>query len=604
MKLQKQFRSLGSPEVKVIDKEARTMEFPFSSELPVDRYFGTEILSHKDGAFDLNRLNDGHPLLWNHDPSQVIGVVERAELRSDKRLWATVRFSQNLKAQEVLKDIEDGILRNVSFGYQIEEMMLTKAGKGGPDEYTATKWMPFEVSVVSIPADPTVGIGRSKEDEALEVKILNLEDKPKGEFRVMELTAEQKALAEAKLVADATQNERIRSTSIQALGEKFEKKDLARQLVEGGKSIEEARAIFLEAIGAKQVALTGTEGEVGLSSKEKKNYSWVRALNFLANPNDMTARKAAAFELEVSLAAADRAGKSSRGLMIPVDMLRDLTVGVAADGGNLVGTQLQSQSFIDLLRNKSVVQRAGAQVLNGLVGNIAIPKQTGAATAYWVAESGSPTESKQALGQVAMSPKTVGAYTDYSRKLLIQSSIDVESFVRNDLAQVLALEIDRAALYGSGASNQPMGLKAVLAAFNTASQELNQAGATPTFAEVVSLESKISSANADVMGMKYICNASQAGALKTAEKASGYPVYLLDGGKMNGYETLVSNQIETGDLWFGNWSDLMMGFWSGLDLMVDPYSLSTQGAVRIVALQDCDIAARHEVSFSRGNNTP
>ena len=115
-------------------------------------------------------------------------------------------------------------------------------------------------------------------------------------------------------------------------------------------------------------------------------------------------------------------------------------------GGNLVATDLMADAFIDLLRNRSVVQRAGAQTMNGLVGNVAIPKQTGAATAYWVAESGAPTESQQTVGQVTMTPKTVGAYTDFSRRLILQSSLDVENMVRNDLAQVIALAIDKAAL--------------------------------------------------------------------------------------------------------------------------------------------------------------
>jgi HK97 family phage major capsid protein len=422
--------------------------------------------------------------------------------------------------------------------------------------------MPYEVSFVSIPADQSVGMGRSETDEKIDVRI-NVPKMGKGERSMDEeqKRAEAAAAAAAKAKADGAAEERARVGAINALGEKFAKKDLARQLIEGGKSIDESRAAFLESIGAKQVALTGNEAEVGMSESDKREYSWIKALAYLANPNDRQARERAKFELEVSEAAAQKTGKASRGLMVPVDMLRhrmrrDLTVGVSTAGGNTVANELHAESFIELLRNKSVVQQAGATTLSGLVGNIQIPKQTGATTAYWVAESGSPTEGQQTVGQVNMSPKTVGAFTDYSRKLLLQSSIDVENFVRNDLAAVIALELDRVALYGSGASNQPTGLKALLAGGN---QEKNFAAATPTFAEVISLETAVTSANGDIGSMAYILNASMRGALKAAQKVSGYPSFIMESnGSMNGYGSLVSNQAASGDVLFGVWSQLIM----------------------------------------------
>jgi HK97 family phage prohead protease len=138
--------------------EDRTYEFPFSSEYPVARYFGNEILSHEKGAADLSRLNDSAPLLFNHDPDRVIGVVERAYLDDKKRKgYAKVRFSRNPFAQEILSDVKDGVLRNVSFGYSIDKMEEREGG-----DFVATSWAPYEVSVVSIAADPhQVGIGRS-----------------------------------------------------------------------------------------------------------------------------------------------------------------------------------------------------------------------------------------------------------------------------------------------------------------------------------------------------------------------------------------------------------------------------------------------------------
>lgn len=652
IKLGKLKRAFERGDVK-IDADSRTVEFPFSSEQPVERWFGKEILSHERSAVDLARFHDGANVLFNHDMDQVLGVIERAWIGDDKRGHVRIRFSKSSFAQEKFQDVQDGILRNVSFGYEIQAIERTKQEESG-DTYTASKWMPYEVSIVSVPADHTVGIGRSADDTGIELEVVDktnagallgqiiskavrdeivrqkdpggilsseseIEKIEKIEIKTQEAPAskgEKMTPEEIKTMQDkAKAEERERSASILALGEKFAQREMARELVDGGKSIDEARAAFLEKMGQTQKPVTGKEGEVGMNERDLRQYSFMRALNALANPTDRKAQEAAGFEREVSDAAAKKSGKASRGLMIPVDVLkharRDLNVGTSTAGGNLVATDLDSASFIELLRKKMVVQQAGATVFNGLVGSVAIPKHgsnsspsTGPGTAYWVAESGAPTESQQVLAQVSMSPKTVGAFTDISRKLLIQSSIDIENFVKGDLAQVIALAIDNAALYGAGSSNEPTGLKVALAAYNSASQESNFTAATPTFAEIVGLESKVTSLNADIGAMKYLINASMAGALKTKEKASGYPVYVLEKGEMNGYGALMSNQIASGDVFFGVWSQLILGFWSGLDLMVDPYAGSTSGTVRVVALQDCDIALRHHEAFARGNDTP
>ena len=569
--------------------EDRTYEFPFSSEYPVARYFGNEILSHEMDAADFSRLNDGAPLLFNHNPDRVIGVVERAYMdKKKKRGYARVRFSRNPFAQEVLSDVKDGVLRNVSFGYSIDKMEEREGG-----DFVATSWAPYEVSVVSVPADPGVGIGRSLEEP---------ETKPAASAApsTEPIPAMENTTPDLEVVrAEAVEAERTRIAEVTSLCSKHGMEDLGRQLVESGRSIDEARAAVLDKLNIKEEPVTMQAAEIGLSEKESRSFSFLRAINYLANPTDRNAREAAAFEIEASEAAAAKLGRSSRGITIPMDVLtRDLNVGTASAGGNLVETQLDSANFIDLLRNASALDQAGATVLTGLTGNVNIPRQSGAATAYWVAESGSPTESQQTIDQISMTPKTCGAFTDYSRKLMIQSSIDVENMVRNDLARVLALEIDRVGLYGSGSSNQPLGLKDTTGVLTE-----DFAADTPTFSEVVALESDVSGANALLGSPVYLMNSAMRGSLKTKAKDSGSGLFVMEGGLVNGYEGVLSNQVASGDLWFGNFADLIIGYFSGLDIMVDPYTGSTSGTVRVVALQDVDIAVRHPESFSRGNNT-
>ena len=566
--------------------EERTFEFPFSSEYPVARYFGNEILSHESKAADLSRLNDGAPLLFNHNPDRVIGVVERAYIDGNKRRgYARVRFSRNPFAQEILSDVKDGVLRNVSFGYSIDKME-----ERGSGDFVATAWSPYEISVVSVPADPGVGIGRSLEDDTAASAAPTPDPIPSMENTTPDL---------AVVRAEAAEAERARISDITSLCTKHGMEDLGRQMVESGRSIDEARAAVLDKLNIPQETVTMQAADIGLSEKESRSFSFLRAINYLSNPTDRSAREAAAFEIEASEAAAAKLGRQSRGITIPQDVLRrDLNVGTASAGGNLVATDLDAGSFIDLLRNASALDQAGATVLTGLTGNVAIPRQSGAATAYWVAESGSPTESQQTVDQVSLVPRTVAAYTDFSRRLMIQSSIDVENMVRSDLASVIALKIDAAGLYGTGSNSEPLGLKNT-----TGIGTVDFAAAAPTFAEVVDLESDVATANALLGTPVYLMNAAMRGNLKTTKKDAGSGIFIMENGEVNGYRGVLSNQVASGDLWFGNFADLIIGYFSGLDLMVDPYTHSTSGTVRVVAMQDCDIAIRHAESFSRGNDT-
>ena len=567
--------------------EERTYEFPFSSEFPVARYFGNEILSHEGESADLSRLNDGAPLLFNHNPERVIGVVERAYIDGNKRRgYARVRFSRNAFAQEILGDVKDGVLRNVSFGYSIDKME-----ERGSGDYVATAWSPYEISVVSIPADNTVGIGRSLVPAPDAASAAPSPDP----LPPMENTAPDLAVVRA----EAVEAERTRISSINALCTKHRMADLGQQLVESGRSIDEARAAVLDKLNVPQETVNMSAAEIGLSAQESRRFSFLRAINYLANPTDRSAREAAAFEIEASDAAAAKLGRQSRGITIPQDVLRrDLNVGTASAGGNLVATDLDAGSFIDLLRNASALDQAGATVLTGLTGNVAIPRQSGAGTAYWVAESGAPTESQQTVDQVSLTPKTVAAFTDYSRRLMLQSSIDVENMIRTDLATVVALKIDLAGLYGTGSNSEPLGLK-----LTTGIGTEDFAADAPTFAEVVALESDVATANALMGSPVYLMNAAMRGNLKTTKKDAGSGIFIMENGEVNGYRGVLSNQVAANDLWFGNFADLIIGYFSGLDLMVDPYTHSTSGTVRVVAMQDVDIAVRHPESFTRGNNT-
>lgn len=593
-----------------INEEARTAALAFASETPYERWWGIEILECTATAMRQGRLRSGANLLCDHDTRDVVGVVESVEIGADRVARAVVRFGKSARAEEVWQDVKDGIRRNVSVGYLIHKAQLVET-KEGLETYRVTDWEPLEVSLVSVPADATVGVGRSLDQPALPGAERQQAQPASTETASIETRKETPAMEPevkpAPAVKVETPAQRNHAAEIAAIAATVPGgADLAMRSLQAGHTVEQFQQEVIRHMANKPLPTA----DIGMDKKELKQYSLLRVLNALANPTDANAQRAAAFERECSDAAAQKLGKQARGFLVPFDVqARDLVAGTPTAGGNVVATDLLAGSFIDLLRNAMVLDSLGARMMTGLVGNVAIPKLTGAATAYWVAENNAPTESQQTIGQVTMTPKTVGAFTDISRRLLMQASLSVEAMVQQDLATVLGLAIQQAAINGSGASNQPTGILTTVGIGDVAG---GTNGLAPTWAHMVALETAIATANADVGTLAYLTNAKVRGKLKGTEKFSagtGAPVWADGNTPLNGYRAAVTNAVPSNltkgtssgvcsAIIFGNFADLMIGMWGGLDLTVDPYSGSTAGTVRVVALQDVDVAVRNAESFA------
>jgi HK97 family phage major capsid protein len=280
-----------------------------------------------------------------------------------------------------------------------------------------------------------------------------------------------------------------------------------------------------------------------------------------------------------------------------------LNIATTGVGALQTGT---SNTMIGLLRNRMQITQLGATMMNNMVGDFDIPKQTASGSAYWVGEDTAPTTSNQTIGQVSFSPNTVGAYTDYTRRFTKQTSVDAEAFVRNDLNRVLALEFDRTAINGSGSGSEPEG---ILQNSTIPTVAIATNGGALTWGVVVDLETEVAVDNADVNSMAYLTNAKAAGHAKQTQKVSGEPRFILENNEMNGYQVAVSNQVPS-DLTkgsgtalsaaiFGDFSTVFLATWGGVDVNVDPYSLSTKGSVRVVVLLDADLKFRHEESLAK-----
>jgi HK97 family phage major capsid protein/HK97 family phage prohead protease len=619
--------------VEKIDKEARTIELSFSSEIEVKRWGMIEILDHSPKSVDLSRLNNSGPLLFNHDLDEVLGVIERAWLDGTGKGRALVRFSKRQDAEEVWQDIQDGILKNVSVGYRINEVKLKETRDDGTDVYLVTKWEPYEISIVTAPADPSVGVGRTlqtpqqpekpispmkdkliaacaargitlKGDETEDqlLSLLGTKPEPKPEKRGIEVGEDH---------SDAVKAERQRMADITTAAKKLKLPELGERFVNEGRSVADFNAAALEEVTKRGAAFKEANSPIGLTDNEARSFQFLNLIRSLADPQNKGLREAAAFELDVCEAARSHK-RNARGTVIPVDVLRkplsaearrDIVSiktgsGYTGTGGETVQTTLLASSFFELLRNRTSIMRLGT-ILGGLVGDIDIPKQlTNAANAGWIGEDEQAPNRDMTFGSISLSPKTVACYGHVTRKMLMQSSLDVEALLRRDLATAMAQAIDVAGYYGDGTGNAPTGIR-----YTDGVNALYFGASAPTYAELVEMETLIEEANLDVAASRYVHNARMKGLFKTTKKVAGSSTetFLWEGNGVNGYTSDVTNQIENGHTFFGDFSELLIGMWGGLDIIVDPYTQSSRGRIVVNNFQDVDFEVRRPEAFVFGS---
>lgn len=590
-------------ELRAAEADGDLIPCTLTTETPVDRGDFDEILSCDPRDMDLSRAP--LPLIVQHDHTQLnVGVVEQIR-GEDGKLKGLARFGSGTQAREILADVKAGVVRSLSVGYLLIKK-LTETGRT-----VRFAWMPYEVSVVSVPADPNAGFYRSHTTNPHTIKgnimtdITITDNHP--DTRLQRRSANQAAM-----------EERERVQEIAAIGQQFKLQNEANRAIAEGTSLDAFRKWVMANLKDVGTLRLSESSELGLSRREVEQFSFVKAILAQVDPANHAHR--AGFEMEASRALAQKLRRDPRGIYVPGEVLRhrhqrDLVAGTPSAGGNLVATQHYADSFITLLRNRSHVVNLGATTIGDLVGNVAIPSQTGAASVFWVAEGGAPTESAQTFGQVPLTPKTVAAFTDFTRRMLLQATPDIESIVRADLAGIIGVEMDRVAINGSGLSNEPLG---ILNATGIGSVAIGANGGPITWTHVLQLEEAIANANADEGALAYMTNNKVRRALKgttkvSADAGAGFiwsdEARGPDGyGSLNGYKAAASNNVPsnltkgTGTnlsaMIFGNWADVLIGQWGGLDILVDKFTNGTSGGTRVIAFLDMDIAIRRTASFA------
>lgn len=596
-----------------------------SSEFPVSRWGVTEILDHSPGSVDMSRAKQGLSFLDSHGTRDIVGIVNDVTLGKDKVLRGVVQFSRNAKAQDVKRDVVDGIRKYISVGYSVDEYSLDKSSSSEGDTYRATKWTPMEASSVAVPADPSVGHNRKAGERGFPVHVRSLEPAaaqtavPSTEDRNME-TSNAQAITDARGVAAEIMN----------LGKRHGiDHERVATWVKEGRSVDAVSALVLEEVAARKGnptttgAASETRDELALNDKEQKEYNLGRGILAMAaamRPDGERGEPENCLEIEISRTIEKNWTRESHGgLFVPwsIKTVQPLQKRAGLDSSTATtGLELkftEPGAFIDFLYNRMRVKELGAVTVSGLRDNVAYPKQTGRATGSWVGENpGSDVaDSNLTLGQIASAPKTYQSSSSYSRQLLAQAVVDVDGLVRADLARDMALALDLAAISGATGGNNPVGIMHTsgVQSFILAGDSGN--GAQPTYDDIVHIIEDLEDVNADQLGDPgFLTTPGIKSLLKlTARLANtiALPVW-ADNDTVSGNTARSTNQVpKTGvrgstsnnhALILGVFAMMVIGMWgSGFELIVDPYRLKKQGMIELTTFMLTDVTLKYPQAF-------
>ena len=563
------------------DKENHTVSMAVSSQTPVERYFGMEILSHKPGALRTDRLKKGIPMLFNHNMDAHLGRSVSYKLRDDGVLEITGRFGTNPLALEKEGDVASGILVDVSIGYRILEADVVE-DKNGLRTVTATDWEIYEFSPVTIPADPTVGVGRAAGDDETPIKFhfrkiddegeeADDEDDDDGDEaeRAASLeasrttTPEEKrtVMAETAVVeVDLAKVKADRTAALTTLSREYPKEfgaDTLARFVALDVDERKAKEFIADQVIASNLrhnVKTVGDSVVGdMSERELKDYSLARSLRYVINqkfPGTFRKDADAKFEREIS----DEIGKRSAeegnspfgggNLLMPSNLPFSLGRAMQAAQGRGVSPQTQQRvlsaggnagaasnftttetTAIELLRNRTRCLALGATSMSGLSGIIRMPRQNAASQSSWLAEGAAANSVDMTFDDIMLTPKRLSIWGSYYMELLAQSSLAIEDLLRADQVAVEAESIDLASINGSGTNNVPLGLllQTGLAAVLTGKTltAAGTGGVAATYMDIIQFLTLVAKANADGGRLGWMVTPELRGMLMATPKFPG-----------------------------------------------------------------------------------
>lgn len=617
-------------------------EIAFSSTQPYQRQFWDEqnqemvvldeILVHTPEAVDLSRLNNNAPLLFNHNFDNHIGVVCNARIDADNVGRALVKFSKHgTMANDIRNKVIEGTMEKISVGYDIKEYQIDYA-KG---QLIVTKWAPFEISFVTVPADDSVGLNRSlntitvnleakrdmtkeqieeikEEQEAAQVEETPVEENKEPEVeetqeRQVEENKEDENLEDGKdaehpesvdddssTVREAeevkeereaapVEEEKIEEVAERSEEDELEIREIARELNINDEELERALAVkdmTPEAFRTKalnKIATAQRNNEQQIKdSKMEKTFDLNNVIRSLVDGAALGANEA-----EYSAMAAGAAmqrGRAARGgsVFVPAAALR-----AAADGNtkatltDITDEKLLTESYVEMLLPQSVLGRLGVTVLSGLNAPIAVPKMTASSVDAFgfVDENGAAPESKAEFANVKMAPKTFAGGNPISRQSL-KTVPNIATLITDHINKAVRIKLEQLILSDKDNTRGPKGLVKQLVDGGRVTKK-----AAFSYKDFLKEIAALTDAGVPAQSIKFAMSGATAAELESTLKDNGVSGYIIENGKLAGYDVVTSGVIPADHIVLGDFSGIMIGEWGGLELDMDDTTYRAQSAI-------------------------
>ena len=580
-----------------VNEELREITFSCASDLPCLRWDEqhnieyNEILLIGENNVDLSRLNNGAPLLYNHNPDSLLGMVERAYIGGNK-VFVKVRFSSNDDfADRIYKDILDGLIKNVSIGYQIMEFE-DKTENGINNRYV-TKWEIYEASIVSIPADNSVGIRninltlhKDKKTMKRNKKQIEKEIEKETEIEVENQDVQPEKETEIEVEKQVVEDENGETEQIDFDKEneitvlKAENEELKREIEE---LKEKACSGIDENNNREQIEKIGEDFNVEKQEIQRaisQNLSVREFKQQIRNNN----KKVEVIHNMKNTKRDFQEFLKARNFDKPFS-LRDFTGfggKTSENGAPLIGTE--TIELVPAL--EKIMGVKGFRTLNGLHYNVSIPVQTGRNTIYQTADlRTAATTSNPGFTSKTLTPVKLSGNTVIGTELIVQANDDIVGFVMSSLEKELAYKL------------QDFMLGKVIAANPT---EINYSALSAIdWDDVLAFESAVGAYALN--DLAFVMSPAARAILKGTPLVSSDPKFLCEDNMINGYECRVSGCVSNDNIYFGDWSKLVLGvFGEGMDILVNPYKYSTEGMIEVTASICVDAVIEQTDAFAIG----
>ncbi|GDU98473.1 hypothetical protein BvCmsSIP024_03476 [Escherichia coli] len=615
-------------------------EIAFSSEQPYQRQFWDEqnqemvvldeILVHTPEAVDLSRLNNNAPLLFNHNFDNHIGVVCNARIDADNVGRALVKFSKHgTLANDIRNKVIEGTMEKISVGYDIKEYHIDYA----KSQLIVSKWIPHEISWVTVPADDSVGLNRSlntitvnleakrdmtkeqieqvKDEE--EKEVAQVEERQKDDVEVeetqerqVEENKEDENLEDGK---DAEHPESVDddSSTVREAEEVKEEREAApveEEKIEvaerSEEDEEEIRAI------ARELNINDEELERALAVKDMTPEAFrTKALNNITNAQrnneqinkeqimektfdlnnvirslvdgDVLGAHEAEFSAMAATATMQR-GRAARGgsVFVPAAALRAASAGnTKATLADVTDEKLLTESYIEMLMPESVLGRLGVTVLSGLTAPIAVPKMTSSCVEGFgfVDENGAAPENKAGFSNVKMAPKTFAGGNPISRQS-IKTVPGIAGLITDHMNKAVRIKLEQLILSDKANDRGPDGLVKQLVDAGRVTKK-----AAFTFKDFLKEIAALTDAGVPAQSIKFAMSGATAAELESTLKDEGVSGYIIENGKLAGYEVVTSGVIPAGHIVLGAFDGITIGEWGGLELDMDDTTYRAQSAI-------------------------